>query len=441
MGKRKLTDEQEQSICARYKAGENSVQLGHAFNLHPESVRNILKRNSIERRSTIEAHGGLSSEAEAEVCARYKAGENSVQLGAAFGIAPTTVTKTLKRNGVELRRMSESRTGLSLRAESEISRRYSAGENTPELSAAFGISRTAVRNILLRNNIQLRSRSEARGGLTAKAETEVCIRYTAGESTTQLGAAFKIARTTVCSILQRNNIERRSIAEANGGLSLEAKVEACVRYVAGENTTQLGAAFGVAPTTIWKALQRGGIECRNPTGHRDSVQHILDCTGHHCHARDCEFYLYELARYANTHCKPGIAFDVEQRVDDEYGQSVLRICFATRAEAYFLEQAVLDATRGCADCPDDLWGWDGATEVRAMPANDLEPIVLRLAEDLEEMGPWAFAAAYVPMTAAQRAICQKRDLIAAPLHLSVPHLGRPYPDQQQVIGNAGPCPD
>ena len=131
--------------------------------------------------------------------------------------------------------------------------------------------------------------------------------------------------------------------------------------------------------------------------------------------RECELYLYELARYSDTHCKPGIAFDADRRADREYGAEVLRLVLTTRGEAYFLEQAVLDATRGSAECPDDLADWPGNREVRAMPADDLLPIVLRLAAELEAMGPWSFAAAYVPMTAAQRATCQQRSLTLSPL--------------------------
>ena len=134
----------------------------------------------------------------------------------------------------------------------------------------------------------------------------------------------------------------------------------------------------------------------------------LNGTGHHASLRECEFYLYKVARYANTHCKPGIAFDSCARADAEYVEEVLRLVFATRAEAYFLEQAVLDATRGYRDCPEDLAGWSGATEVRALPAEDLLPVIDRLAAELELLGVWAFAAAYVPMTAAQRAQCQLR---------------------------------
>jgi hypothetical protein len=50
-----------------------------------------------------------------------------------------------------------------------------------------------------------------------------------------------------------------------------------------------------------------------------------------------------------------------------------------------------------------------------MPASDLVPIVLRLADELDNLGVWEFAARYVPMTSAQRVICQQRALAPAPL--------------------------
>ena len=304
--------------------------------------------------------------------------------------------------------------------EQEICRRYAAGESTKQLGAAYGVADTTIGNILKRRGIAMRTPSEANGGLSAEAEAEVCRRYEAGENTYQLGAAFGVGSTTVSVILKRNGVPRRTISEALGGLPPEAEAEVCCRYQAGENTYQLGAAFEVSASYISNILKRHGIERRTSNGFGDSMQNILDCTGHHTMPRECEFYLFELARYSDTHCKPGIAFDTGRRAthsetEGEYGAEVLRLVFATRAEAYFLEQAVLDATRGSADRPEDLADWIGGTEVRAMPAADLEPIVLRLADELEELGLWEFAARYVPMTATQRAICQQRahTLIAA----------------------------
>ena len=411
--RRKLTDEQEQAICARYLAGENTMELAPAFGLTHAWIGVVLRRNGVKMRSLSEAKGGLSADAMAEVCRRYTAGENTVQLGAEFSVTSNTIGNILKRNGIELRK------GTPQHVATQVCRRYVAGESLPQLAKAFALSASTIRNILLREQVPVRTCREAQGGLPIEAEAEVCARYEAGESANQIGAQFGTSDTAIRGVLKRNNVKIRTAGESQKGRENLAKrkfdaaqeQEICHRYVDGATTVDLATAFGTNDVTVGNILKRNGIERRIPNAFGDSVQHILDCTGHHSTPRECEFYLYELARYALTHCKPGIAFDADVRVGvggGEYGEAVLRLYFATRAEAYFLEQAVQDQTRGYRDCPENLQGWSGASEIRAMPAEDMVPIVLRLADELEQLGPWAFAAAYVPMTASQRAICQQR---------------------------------
>jgi DNA-binding NarL/FixJ family response regulator len=295
--------------------------------------------------------------------------------------------------------------------EAEICRRYLDGDSTVSLGRLLGADNSVIGRILRRNGISARSVKEANGGLTDEQESDVCSRYANGESTYEIGRGYGVSNATVSAILHRNSVQPRGPKEAKGGLSSERELEVCSRYKAGETSKELEKAYGVTDSTICNILRRNGIETRGNAGIGDSVRDALDGTGCHDRLRECEFYLFELARYTETHCKPGIAFNADARVacgQGEYGAEVLRLFFATRQEAYFLEQAVLDATRGHRDCPDDLQGWDGASEVRAMPAEDLLPIALRLAEELELMGAWEFAAAYVPMTTAQRAACQQR---------------------------------
>ena len=355
---RKVTDEEAQAICARYLSGESSVQLGRAFCLSSTSVLKILQRCGVEARNQSLAASWrrkLTDEQTQTLCDRYQAGEGSVQLGAAFGITSTSVLNILQRCGVKTRNQK----------------------------------------------------------VSCEIEGEVCRRYLAGESTHKLGAAFGVSSKCIGSILARNGIDARGKTEHLKGVPLAAEHEVCVRYLDGQSAVQIGAVFGVSSNCIGRILKRNGVATRVSNGYGDSVKHVLDQTGHHVCPRKCEFYLFELARYSATHCKPGIAFDVEVRIasssaDTEYGAEVLRLVLSTRAEAFFLEQAVLDATRGSADCPEDLQCWSGSSEVRAMPAEDIVPTVLRLAEELEQLGPWDFAARYVPMTASQRAICQQR---------------------------------
>ena len=356
----------------------------------------------------------FTAEVETIVCSRYLGGESTVQLGNAFGVNPTTISKILKRNGVKARGISEAMGGLDAAVEPEICHRYLAGESTTQLGNAFGVGHCTIGQILKRNGVKTRSIKEANGGLDAAVELEVCSRYLGGENTIQLGNAFGVSNTAIGRILKRNGVKARNIKEARGGLDADAEAIVCSRYLGGESTAQLGNAFGVHNSTIRTILKRNNVEARSSGSEfGDSVQHILDSTGLHAQPRECSFYLFELANHSQTHCKPGISFDVNHRVNcggGQYGQEAVVQVFATRAEAWFLEQAVLDQTRSNATRPEELKNWEGASEIRNMAANDMEPIVFRLIEELEELGMWEFAAAYVPMTAAQRALCQQRSL-------------------------------
>ena len=422
---RKLTDAQEQVICRRYLAGESRSQLGEAYGVSDQCIGAAIKRNGIKIRSGGESQRKFTAEQELEICQRYLEGESSKQLADAYETGPNTILSAIKRNGVKARSGSEAFSGaarvkasaarrsLSPEQEIEVCRLYESGQNQAQISKLYGVTAGPIRRALVTHGIPIRSISLTKGGLNADQQQEVCRRYLAGETTVELAEAFGVNNGTIGRYLRCNGINARSRVESRGGLTDEQIAEVCNRYQQGENTVQLMQAYGVTHGTIGNYLKRNGIELRGPDGYGDSVQHAIDGTGRHANPRESAFYIYELARYSDTHCKPGIAFDAGARAqvgyaEGEYGEEVLRLLFTTRTETYFLEQAVLDATRGCADCPDDLLDWHGRTEVRAMPAADLLPIALRLADELEDLGPWEFAARYVPMTAAQRIQCQQR---------------------------------
>jgi DNA-binding CsgD family transcriptional regulator len=251
---------------------------------------------------------------------------------------------------------------------------------------------------------------------TNREERQIRRRYQAGESTVQIAAELGVVHTTISSILKRRGIKARSNSEAQGGLTPLQESEAIARYLDGMTTYEVGALLGVHGNTIGSILRRHNIE-RRGTDNLDNVRHILDGTGHHSKARKCSFYIVELANHPG-YSKPGCSFNVKGRFAEsqrQYGALTLCHLFETRAEAYCIEQAVLDQTRGSASCPDDLQGWKGATEVRAMTATDLSLIAQRLIVEMTELGFWDFAALRAPMTMAQRAICQQRALQGAPV--------------------------
>lgn len=52
---KRLTDGEEKEICELYKSGESSVEISNKFDVSPDGVRRVLKRNGVERRNQKEA--------------------------------------------------------------------------------------------------------------------------------------------------------------------------------------------------------------------------------------------------------------------------------------------------------------------------------------------------------------------------------------------------
>ena len=351
----------------------------------------------------------FTDEQEAEIAARYPA-ENTRQLAKVYDTTHKTINSAIKRQGGKVRSNSEAQRRFTDEQEAEIASQYPA-KTTVELAKIHDTTAATVSAIISRQGGKVKSNSEAGRRFTDEQEAEIAAQYPE-KDTCQLAKIYGTAADTIINIIKRQGGKIRSTSEARRRFTDEQEAEIASQYPE-KSTYQLAEIYNASATAIIGALERQGVDRCPIVGYGDSVQHVINGTGHHQHQRECEFYLFELARYSATHCKPGIAFDVDHRSNrrdsnGEYGEEVLRLFFTTRAEAYFLEQAVLDATRGSAGYPDDLIDWAGHTEVRAMPAADMVPTILRLAEELEELGQWEFAARYVPMTAAQRVTCQQR---------------------------------
>jgi hypothetical protein len=282
--------------------------------------------------------------------------------------------------------------------ELDLCRRYAEGENMEQLGRVFGVPGSTVLRALKRNGAKTRPRGEK--------SAEICRRYLAGESQAQIAKSMEVSRQSVSKTLARHGVRCRF-----GIRDKHEQSNICSRYLAGESVTQLAKAYAKHSSTIHRIIVRHGIETRGGKGFCDTVQQALDCVGHFSKTRECFFYVFELSDHGATHCKPGIAFEIDDRVkggNGRYGAEALRLVFGTRQEAFFLEQAVLGATKAWAYCPADLIDWPGASEIRAMTAENMASIAVRLADEMEVMGAWRFAASRVPMTAAQQAACQQR---------------------------------
>ena len=278
---RVLTATEEKEVCRRYLGGETGDELAEAYGLGRTSISRIFKRNGIEARSLSEArqlwfrnnpaHNKTDEKTEQEICRRYLAGENSVELGGEFGISAGTVTSILKRNGFKARSLRK----FTDEQEQEICRRYLEGENTVELGREF--NSTHIGAILKRNRVKARSIKEARGGFTPKQEKEVCRRYKAGESSPELARAFGKSASVIQTLVKEKGLlrtisearklkmsdpkAREKLRLAKGGFTDEQEREICREYEDGKSIPELRKQFGF--THIHRILKRNGVKMRS----------------------------------------------------------------------------------------------------------------------------------------------------------------------------------
>ena len=131
----------------------------------------------------------------------------------------------------------------------------------------------------------------------------------------------------------------------------------------------------------------------------DSVGHWINGT-FYAPEKDCFIYVFSMANYEEL-AKPGIAIDMNDRVDDEYGD-LFDFINVPRIDAWLIEQAVLTETRPHSECPLKLADWKGHSELRRLAPSVLFDMACEYHEQLQELGREEFAIRYLPTTPKQR---------------------------------------
>ena len=137
----------------------------------------------------------------------------------------------------------------------------------------------------------------------------------------------------------------------------------CDQYLKEKTSVELCKQYKLYITTICRLLKRNYIEIREHTSFGDSIQRALDNKHNYSKKRDCNFYIYDLENYPN-YLKFGIAFDVDEQIDEQYREELLFQALRSREEAYFREQAMLEETIEESECPVEVWeiNWADCTE-------------------------------------------------------------------------------
>jgi hypothetical protein len=146
-----------------------------------------------------------------ELVRRYRAGEFCAAIAAAIGSRPTTVPMRLRRAGVKLRLPGRPASrGLLGARDADLVARYLAGETCAEIAAATGLSRSTVHTRLKRAGVQLRPSGTApRYGRLDLPVAEIIERSRAGESTCAIGSSLGVSAQAIRQRLIAAGVERR----------------------------------------------------------------------------------------------------------------------------------------------------------------------------------------------------------------------------------------
>ena len=128
---------------------------------------------------------------------------------------------------------------------------------------------------------------------------------------------------------------------------------------------------------------------------------------------DAYFYVFNMANHSNL-AKPGIALNMDERADKEYGL-IHDFIAMPRFDAWLVEQALLWETRGHYQCPVRLSEWHGHSELRRLAPEHLFSLACGFHEQLQLLGREEFAIRYLPTTPKQREQLEtiKPQLVAA----------------------------
>ena len=99
--------------------------------------------------------------------------------------------------------------------------------------------------------------------LDRAATRQLVERYRGGSQIKDLATEFDVHRTTITTVLRREQVELRQ-----AGLNASQLEKARTLYRDGWSLARLGEKFGVDGTTVWRQLLLAGVVMRSPNGRR-----------------------------------------------------------------------------------------------------------------------------------------------------------------------------
>jgi lambda repressor-like predicted transcriptional regulator/predicted GIY-YIG superfamily endonuclease len=155
-----FTEKKQQRIITEYIGGKSLEYIGNKNGCSSGTISNILDRHGVHRREPfIKA---LTEIEELNVCIESINGKSARKLGKEYRVAEGTILKTLSKHNVYRRSMTEACKIFTAKMEQEICHRYEvARDSLRSIGKTYGVGSQTIWNVLTRNDIRIRTPSEA----------------------------------------------------------------------------------------------------------------------------------------------------------------------------------------------------------------------------------------------------------------------------------------
>lgn len=196
----------------------------------------------------------LTEEEIKEVITQYKNGLSSKKIADLFNVSSTTIKNILHKNNVQIKETSSYLKKFPQEKEIEVILYYNKGNSITSVAKYFKCSQEVIRRILKQNMINILPSNTYIKKFSKDQEQKIIELYNKGLSTIEIGKKYKVKRTTISKILKENNIEIRKKS-----ISLEQEKRIIELYKKGASIKDISKERGFADNTIRKTLIRNNL--------------------------------------------------------------------------------------------------------------------------------------------------------------------------------------
>jgi transposase len=289
---RKFTKAQEQEIIDLYINKKLSVnKIAGKFKVEFRTISKIMKDNNIKVLTSKDMKK-LTPEQEQEMINLYwRSGYSTHQLAEKYNISRTSVKRIFVRNDVQITDIRQTKASSIKRKINEsqypkIISLYKGGLTQAEVSKLYDVGEETIRKILRKNNVAARKNYSQK--ITPKQAKEIVKLYKQDISTIKLAKQFNVDKSTIQRVLEKNKIEVKGPGYFNKKLTAAQEKEILGLYREGLSISKVSQRTNIDNSTIKLVLKRNDIEVRPGSGYQVKVN------------EEVEQKIIELFRQGNT---------------------------------------------------------------------------------------------------------------------------------------------